>query len=197
MNAIIIMNTNELSAEWQALGEGIQAIINEHRNADFGDKTAHASAVSRIEGFQASLRGVAAAWSEMAKSLPATQATAPVTGHFLSQSQFYKPLAVALHSFDGRATTQQAIAKVGELLGPKFQDGDRELLNTGGMRWVVNTRFARQALKEHGLLNLTDAGIWELSDAGMRWAKSSSDDLPAPIPLPDPRQTELFKSSSF
>ena len=191
------MNTNQLSAEWQALGEGIQAVINEHRSAKLGDQAAHAVAVAHVEGFLTSLRGVAAAWSEMAKSLPATQATATVTGLFLSQSQFYKPLAVALHSFDGRATTQQAIAKVGELLGPKFQDGDRELLNTGGMRWVVNTRFARQSLKEHGLLNLTDAGIWELSDAGMRWAKSSSDELPAPIPLPDPRQTELFKASSF
>jgi hypothetical protein len=33
------MNANQLAAEWQALGEGIQAVINQHRNADFGNKT--------------------------------------------------------------------------------------------------------------------------------------------------------------
>jgi hypothetical protein len=192
MNSVTNMNTNQLSAEWQALGEGIQAVINQHRNADFGDKTAHADVVSRIEGFQASLRGISAAWSEMASSFPLTEAPATEMGHFLSQSQFYKPLAVALSSYGGRASTQQAIAKVGEILAHKFQDADRDFLNTGGVRWVVNTRFARQVLKEHGLLNLTEAGIWELSEAGMRWAKSNSDDLPAPIPLPDPRQAELF-----
>ena len=186
------MNTNQLSAEWQALGEGIQAIINEHRSSKLGDEAAHAVAVARVEGFLTSLRGIAAAWSEMAKSLPATEAPATNTGHFLSQSQFYKPLAVALHSFGRPATTQEAIAKVGELLGPKFQDADRELVNTGGVRWVVNTWFARQTLKVHGLLNSTEAGIWQLNEAGMRWAESDSETLPAPVPPEIPGQMSLF-----
>lgn len=191
------MNPNQLSAEWQALGEGIQAVINQHRESHFGDKTAHAHAVARIEGFLESLRAVSAAWGKIASSLPATEAPAPETGRFLSQSQFYKPLAVALSSFGGRARTQQAIAKVGELLNAKLQESDRELLASGVIRWVVNTRFARQALKNHGLLNPTEDGIWELSEAGMRWASGNSEELPAPIPLPDPRQADLFNGSSF
>jgi hypothetical protein len=97
-----------------------------------------------------------------------------------------------LKNLGGRAKVRDAIAKVGELMAAKLQDADRDLVPTGAVRWMVNTRFARQELRERGLLNVTPPGIWELSEAGTRWATSNIETIPAHVPVDYPGQLPLL-----
>jgi hypothetical protein len=186
------MNAKHLLVEWQTLSEGVQAIINDHLAAWNGEKDEHRVAAARVEGFLITLSGLASAWATLAADLPVTEFTAHESRDTVPQSHYYRPLAVALESLGGRAKTQDAIAKVGELMAAKLQDADRDLVETGSVRWMVNTRFARQELRERGLLNATQPGIWELSEAGLRWARSNVEAIPAHVPVDIPGQLSLF-----
>ncbi len=186
------MNANQLLAEWQTLGEGVQSIINDHLDAEHGSKDEHKIAAARVEGFLITLRGLASAWAALAADLPVTEVTSRESMGTVPQSHYYRPLAVALKNLGGRAKVRDAIAKVGELMAAKLQEADRDLVPTGAVRWMVNTRFARQELRERGLLNATPPGIWELSEAGTRWATSNMETIPAHVPVDNPGQLPLF-----
>jgi|GEM_PF-1287672 len=181
-------NSNLLAPEWQALTEGLQTIMEQYRQPQEEGHAERLAAASRLEGFLASLRGLAASWTELAKCLPAESLSNDDAPGRLPQWRFYKPLAQALLSLGGRARTRDAITEVGKILAAQLQDGDREMLQTGQVRWVVNVRFARQELKERNLLNPTEPGIWELSEAGKRWAANDVAAIPAPVPPEIPGQ---------
>ena len=185
------MDIKLLAPEWQALSEGLQAIIDQHRHAETGSKSDHIAAADRVEGFLTSLRGVAASWAQLAKGLPQEDTTTVEAAGHLSQWRFYKPLAQALFHFGGRAKTRDAIAKVGEILAAQLQAGDNELLQSGQVRWMANVRFARQELRERNLMTPTDPGLWELSAAGHRWAESDAEAIPAPVPPDIPGQASF------
>lgn len=74
----------------------------------------------------------------------------------------------------------------------QLQEADRALLASGEIRWIVNTRFARNSLRELGLLYEKKPGIWEFTEAGHRFAESNPTHLPNPVPPEDPRQLRLF-----
>jgi hypothetical protein len=186
------MITNQLLAEWQTLSEGVQSVIDDQLAAAHDNRDECRLAAARVEGFLVTLRGLASAWAELTTDLPATDTTNRVPGNTVPQSHYYRPLALALENLGGRARASDAIAKVGELMEGKLQDVDRELLQSGAVRWIINTRFARQELRVRGLLNATQPGIWELSDAGLRWARSDVETIPAPVPKDIPDQLTLF-----
>jgi hypothetical protein len=190
------MNGNHILPEWQSLGEEIHGLIEKHRSMAAEGKIEHAEAVARIEGFLEALRGLAQAWDTLEKQLPATEpdadeVAAGVAGA-LSQVQFCKPLSQALLSLGGSAKPAVAIKKVGELLADRLQDVDRALLRTGRVRWDVNTRFARWLLIQRGLLSGGKHGVWELTDAGRRYAESDLEHLPNSGPVENPDQLSLF-----
>lgn len=191
------MNQDLLHSEWQMLGEQIQMIIQRHRAPDIGESTEHIKASAQLEGFLEALRGMSSAWEELVAKLPVIKGTIEeqdpeYSPSAIPQSHYWKPLVDSLKAFGGSAPAKDAIAKVGELMADRLQAVDRELLRTGQVRWVVNTRFARNLLRVLGLLRDDKPGIWEFTEAGQRFADSNSDHLPNPVPRDDSRQLRLF-----
>jgi hypothetical protein len=191
------LNTDLLHDEWQALGEQIQMIIQRHRSPELETSPDHLKASAQIEGFLEALRGMSAAWEDLVAKLPATGATdeeqdPEYSPSAIPQSQYWKPLVEALKVLGGSAPAKDAIAKVAELMADRLQDVDRELLRTGQIRWIVNTRFARNLLRVLGLIRDDKPGIWEFTEAGRRFADSNAEHLPNPVPRDDSRQLRLF-----
>lgn len=191
------MNQDLLHSEWQMLGEQIQMIIQRHRAPELESSPEHLKASAQLEGFLEALRGMSAAWEELVAKLPETGVTSEeedpeYSPSAIPQSHYWKPLVEALKALGSSAAAKDAIAKVGEIMADRLQDVDRELLRTGQVRWIVNTRFARNLLRVLGLLRDDKPGIWEFTEAGRRFADSNAEHLPNPIPRDDTRQLRLF-----
>jgi hypothetical protein len=150
---------------------------------------------ARLATLQTALRSLGTCWKEITGKLPANhdaeELPAPVGT--TPQRAYYKPLARALAALGGHAAAREAIRRTAEIMGSQLTPQDREPTETGRIRWDTNVRFARQELRERGLIlpSIGD-GCWELTDAGRRWAESSDLNLPSPVPLPVPGQQELF-----
>ena len=98
------------------------------------------------------------------------------------------PKFFLLHA-GGSARTRDAISGVGKTLKNKLSKADlAPLPSTGQTRWIVNVRFARLQLKNLGLI-LADKtpGIWELTEAGKRWAANDKPIPANPIPQDKPK----------
>ncbi len=149
----------------------------------------------RLESLHSAIRGLGWSWKEIAERLPVEtieEADRSDVAGALPESAYWKPLARALHAAGGQLLTHEAISAVGQMLANQLTSVDREPLRSGEVRWTNRIRFARNRLKIHGLISQTaPAGIWQLTDAGRRWALSDSRQLPAPIKEPDPNQLSL------
>jgi hypothetical protein len=152
---------------------------------------------ARLDTLHASLRGLGNAWSSIRDLLPAEPVEAPETNDApgaLPESAYWRPLAECLLSLGGSSLARHGIAAVGDRLSDKLTAVDREPLPSGVVRWVNRTQFARERLKELGLIrNPSRYGLWDLTEAGKRWASDpTSPSLPTrPIPQDNPQQTEL------
>jgi hypothetical protein len=151
---------------------------------------------TRLETLHDALHGMSNAWTAIHGLLPPEPAKVPETSDVpgaLPESAYWRPLAEALLSLKGKGLAREAIAAVENLLEKKIKPVDRELVLAGHVRWIVRVRFARERLKVHGLiLRASPRGLWELTEAGKRWAANPADPpLPAPISQPDPKQLPL------
>ncbi|HEX2391556.1 MAG TPA: winged helix-turn-helix domain-containing protein [Solirubrobacterales bacterium] len=96
-------------------------------------------------------------------------------GSLLPESEYELPLLQELLSRGGSAPAKEITAAVGERLVAKLTDRDREVLDSGDVRWENRVHFTRLRLKERGLLKSGSArGIWELSRDGRRAAEKSN-----------------------
>jgi hypothetical protein len=186
-----------IESAWEDLLEAFGAACQEARSEKHRESASAREVAARLDTLQAALRGLSNAWVAIRDQLPTEApdiAKAEQPAGSLPQSAYYKPLAQALRALGGSASTQQAIAGVGKRLKQQFTTADYDPVPvTGQIRWVVNVRYARLQLREHGLiLAHTPAGEWTLTDAGIRWADDASlPDLPGPIPQPDQNQQLL------
>lgn len=150
---------------------------------------------ARLDTLHAAVRGISNAWSgirDLLPSEPIESADKPDVPGALPESSYWKPLAKVLLELGGAARTSDAIAAVGKAMDAKLKPIDRQPLPSGEIRWIIRTRFARERLKQHGLIrrNMPN-GHWELTDAGKRWAQSDREKLPKPVPETDPNQPPL------
>jgi hypothetical protein len=187
------MNKNQFAAGWQALGEEIQQLSETYRSkGESQGLPGHEAAASKIEGYLSGFRAMAEAWATLSAQLPPLDEDAEDSPSGTTpQRAFYRPLADALLSLGGSARTRDAIASVGKAMGSVLKPADFDPVPSGQIRWMVNVRFARQKLREHGLLAADEIGRWTLSSAGIRWAESPQADLPDPVAPENPDQTTL------
>lgn len=149
----------------------------------------------RLDTLYQAFNGISRAWGDIRELFPYEkdeEVDQEIVAGTLPQSAFWHPLAQALLRLGGSAQAGTAIAEVEKIMDGELKAADRELVATGSVRWMTNVRFARQKLKEHGLIMANSPhGTWELTDAGSRWATGESSRLPAPMAQPDPNQ-QLF-----
>jgi Mrr N-terminal domain len=95
-------------------------------------------------------------------------------GSLLPEREYELPILRALGREGGKAPAREVIAAVGEELGEKLTDLDRESLSTGDFRWENRVQFTRLRLKERGLIESgSPRGIWEISDRGSAFLKAA------------------------
>jgi hypothetical protein len=192
-----IMNAHRQAIEsaWENLLGAIDEASQAARSKKSDRPEALKEVAAKLETLHAAVRGMGNAWTGIRDLLPIEPIEAAdksdVPGA-LPEASYWKPLAKALFALGGAAQTGDAIAAVGEAMESQLKAVDRQPLPTGEIRWVSRTRFARERLKQHGLIRRNmPTGHWELTDAGKRWAQSDRAKLPQPVPEVDPNQQAL------
>jgi len=98
-----------------------------------------------------------------------------VPGSILPEHEYQAPILIALMERNGSAHATEITDAVGELLGDRLTELDREPLNSGDIRWRNRVQFTRLTLRKLGLLRSdSPRGIWELTDKGREEAKKAA-----------------------
>ena len=88
-------------------------------------------------------------------------------GSILQEEAYEIPILRALHELGGRAASREVIDRAGELLDGKLTPVDRELLDSGDVRWRNRAQFVRLSLIKKGDMKAeSPRGVWELSAQG-------------------------------
>ena len=88
-------------------------------------------------------------------------------GSLLPQQAYEGPLLRSLMELDGRAPTSEVVERTGVHLRDKLTPADREILDSGEVRWKNRVQFVRLGLIKEGLIAKdSPRGIWEITDAG-------------------------------
>jgi len=100
----------------------------------------------------------------------------PRRGKALPLSEYELPLLRYLVEQGGHAATRDAIKAVGEALGDKITEHDRELLKSSGkIRWQNRVQFSRLRLAERGLISRdSPVGLWEITEEGAARVRSEA-----------------------
>lgn len=75
-------------------------------------------------------------------------------------------LAILAGDEDGAVPAGDVIAILGEDIADRLKPADKQRLDTGETRWKNRARFARLRMKEEGLLDSSERGIWKITEKG-------------------------------
>lgn len=93
-------------------------------------------------------------------------------GSILSEREYEMPILEALLANNGRGQATEITDVVGEKLEERLKPLDREMLDSGDIRWRNRVAFTRLTLRKQGFLREdSPRGIWELTTAGRRRAE--------------------------
>ena len=80
---------------------------------------------------------------------------------------FRDQILVTLSELGGKESTENVISRIEQKRRPQFTKHDGETLDNGRVRWIDNAYWARNKLREEGLIaGSTPRCIWELTDKG-------------------------------
>ena len=80
-----------------------------------------------------------------------------------------RPILEVIAQAGGQAPKQVVMEEVGERLGDRLTEADREELDSGGIRWQSRIQFARLRLVDRGLIAKTASrGVWALTSEGAK-----------------------------
>lgn len=104
----------------------------------------------------------------------ATRSKRASRGSLLPQQEYEGPLLRALIELDGRAPTSEVVERTGAHLQDILTPADREVLDSGEVRWKNRVQFVRLGLIKEGLIAKdSPRGIWEITDAGRARVKAA------------------------
>jgi restriction system protein len=92
------------------------------------------------------------------------------------QSAYRVPILRALVTLGGEAAMDAVLEQVESLMADQLNDYDRSTLSDGKtIRWVNTAQWARNALREEGLIrDDTPRGVWGISGKGEAWLKAQT-----------------------
>jgi hypothetical protein len=97
------------------------------------------------------------------------------SSELLPGSAYYLPILQALAERGGKARGREVIEAAGLALEDRLMPKDLEETSSGVIRWENRCRWAGYALRNGGLLNEGDRGVWELSETGWEAARNGQD----------------------
>jgi len=88
-------------------------------------------------------------------------------GTILPEGEYMLPLLEVLLQQGGRAAAQEVVEEVGQRLADRLTTLDKEIVQSGGVRWRNRVQFARLRLIDRGLLKKNSPrGLWEITKEG-------------------------------
>jgi hypothetical protein len=101
------------------------------------------------------------------KSAPAPR------GSLLPEQDYWLPILEILASGeDGAVPAGDVIDILGEEIADRLKPADKQRLDTGETRWKNRARFARLHMKEQGLLDPSERGVWKITDKGREFLQA-------------------------
>jgi hypothetical protein len=101
-------------------------------------------------------------------------------GSILPEYEYEIPILEELVARGGRGHATEITDAVGRRLGDRLTDLDKELLDSGEVRWRNRVQFTRLTLKQRGLIaSNSPRGIWEITDAGVSFLASNEAQISA------------------
>jgi len=96
-------------------------------------------------------------------------------GELLSEREYEVPILESIDEMGGSALARKVIESVGEKLGSRLTEMDREILPSGTeIRWHNRAAFTRLRLVDRGLLKReSPRGRWEITDKGRALLKEA------------------------
>lgn len=87
----------------------------------------------------------------------------------LPESEYELPILRALKERNGSAPASHVIERVGDLLASRLTPADKELLESGLVRWRSRTQFVRLRLAQRGdMMRNSPRGVWEIAPQGLK-----------------------------
>jgi hypothetical protein len=107
--------------------------------------------------------------SKRRKTATRTKARGPRAerGSLLPEAEYEVPLLSALVERGGSAPASHVIEDVGDSLGDRLSEVDRQVLNSGLVRWKNRVQFVRLKLIQSGdMAAQSPRGVWEITETG-------------------------------
>lgn len=135
----------------------------------------------RVDGLQAELNAIEKLWDEatpavqeiVSKRFFGRRKNGEITGH----SEMCLPLLEVLVEMGGKAKTKDALDRLGDKLKGTLKPKDYEAHESKGhqIRWRNTAQWARNMMvNDDGRMTKgSPNGVWEISDKGRAWLKSS------------------------
>lgn len=96
-------------------------------------------------------------------------------GSLLPEAEYELPILKFLDRSGGRAPASEVVGAVGEALGSRFTDVDKETIESGDVRWKSRVQFVRLRLIKAGdLVREAPRGVWAISDQGARRVRENA-----------------------
>ena len=98
-------------------------------------------------------------------------------GEKTPEAEYPIPILKALAAMGGRGRTQEVVDRVGQLMGGRLNEYDRQTLAAGEVRWRNTAEWARNTMVNEmnpALLNPSSPhGWWEITQAGREYLESN------------------------
>lgn len=98
-------------------------------------------------------------------------------GEITPHEVFCRPILEALAEMGGRGRAKAVLDRVGSMMKDVLQSNDYARVPSAGkqLRWRVSAMFARNVMANNDgrMKDSSPYGVWEISDAGRSWLKTS------------------------
>jgi negative regulator of replication initiation len=96
-------------------------------------------------------------------------------GTILPQEEYMLPLLEVLQQHGGRAPAREVVEEVGQRMADRLTTLDKEVVQSGEVRWRNRVQFARLRLVDRGLLKKNSPrGLWEITKEGENYFRVNS-----------------------
>lgn len=96
------------------------------------------------------------------------------------QEAFVVPILTVLEETGGSAPMSTVVERLGAMMSSRLNEHDRSSLKSGTIRWHNTAQWARQEMKERGLLaDDSPRGVWEITERGREYLREHRDELPS------------------
>jgi hypothetical protein len=93
-------------------------------------------------------------------------------GQMTPQGAYFVPILQILEEMGGRGPAPEVLDRVGRLMAGDLNEHDRAALKSGGIRWRTTAQWARNQLREQGLLAAgSRRGMWEITEQGRAYLR--------------------------